>query len=125
MLSVRPRLPLRASMILIAALVGPPMAIPREAGEHYEGKPILNIRYDVRGTCYKQCYRTNMLKAYDLIETKATRMPWYSPDEYSYPLAAEGKARIIQAGRKIRAGGHGQFQGLSFHWNSGRWGRER
>jgi imidazolonepropionase-like amidohydrolase/Tol biopolymer transport system component len=52
----------------------------------------------------------------DVVATKATRLPWYSPDEYSYPLAAEGNARIIQAGGKICVGGHGQFQGLSFHW---------
>ena len=80
----------------------------------YGGPGTENFFYQTTGV-YKDP-KVRRFIPYDVIATKATRTLWYSPDEYSYPLAAEGNARIIQAGGKICVGGHGQFQGLSFHW---------
>jgi Tol biopolymer transport system component/imidazolonepropionase-like amidohydrolase len=80
----------------------------------YGGPATENFFYQTTGV-YKDA-KVRRFIPYDLIESKATRTPWFSPDEYSYPLAAEGNARIVQAGGKICVGGHGQFQGLSFHW---------
>ncbi|HTP34121.1 MAG TPA: amidohydrolase family protein [Candidatus Acidoferrales bacterium] len=80
----------------------------------YGGPGTENFFYQTTGV-YKDP-KVRRFIPYDVIATKATRTPWYSPDEYSYALASEGNARIIQAGGKICVGGHGQFQGLSFHW---------
>jgi len=80
----------------------------------YGGPGTENFFYQTTGV-YKDP-KVRRFIPYDVIASKATRMPWYSPDEYSHPLAAEGNARIIQAGGRICVGGHGQFQGLSFHW---------
>ena len=43
-------------------------------------------------------------------------MTWYRPDEYTYQQSAAGLARMIRDGGKVCVGGHGEFQGLSFHW---------
>jgi Tol biopolymer transport system component len=51
-----------------------------------------------------------------IIGTKATRMTWYRPDEYVYQQSAAGAAQMIREGGKVCVGGHGEFQGLSFHW---------
>ena len=80
----------------------------------YGGPGSENFFYQTTGV-YKDP-KVQRFIPYDVIAAKATRTPWYSPEEYSYPLAAEGNSRIIQAGGKICVGGHGQFQGLSFHW---------
>jgi hypothetical protein len=52
----------------------------------------------------------------DIIETKGTRMTWYRPDEYVYQQSAASAAQMIRAGGKVCVGGHGEFQGLSYHW---------
>lgn len=51
-----------------------------------------------------------------IIETKGTRMTWYRPDEYVYPQSAASMEQFIKDGGKLCVGGHGEFQGLSFHW---------
>lgn len=51
-----------------------------------------------------------------IIEKSGTRMTWYRPDEYVYQQSAAGAAQMIRAGGKVCVGGHGEFQGLSFHW---------
>ena len=53
---------------------------------------------------------------YNVIAAKATRNTWVAPDEYVYQEAAESDAAIQRAGGKICVGGHGQLQGLSYHW---------
>ncbi len=53
---------------------------------------------------------------HNIVDTKATRMTWYRKDEYSYPQAARDTAAILSAGGKVCVGGHGEFQGLSYHW---------
>lgn len=51
-----------------------------------------------------------------IVDSKATRMRWFRPDEYIYGRAAESLAAIMRAGGKVCVGGHGEFQGASFHW---------
>jgi Tol biopolymer transport system component len=53
---------------------------------------------------------------HDIIESRTTRMTWYRKDEYKYPLSAASAAAIMDAGGNVCVGGHGEFQGLSFHW---------
>lgn len=53
---------------------------------------------------------------HNILDEKDTRMTWYRNEEYSYPQAAEGAGAILKAGGKVCVGGHGEFQGLSFHW---------
>ena len=53
---------------------------------------------------------------HNIIDTKGTRMTWFRKDEYSYPEAAMGAGAIMKAGGKVCVGGHGEFQGLSYHW---------
>jgi Tol biopolymer transport system component len=51
-----------------------------------------------------------------VIDEKTTRMTWYRPEEYAYAKFAKSAADIVKAGGKVCVGGHGEFQGLSFHW---------
>jgi imidazolonepropionase-like amidohydrolase/Tol biopolymer transport system component len=80
----------------------------------YGGPGTENIFYQTTGV-YKDP-KVRRFIPYDVIATKAARTPWSSPEEYPLELAAEGNEKIIRAGGKICVGGHGQFQGLSFHW---------
>ena len=51
-----------------------------------------------------------------VIDSKATRLTWYRKDEYAYPAFAKSANEIVKAGGKVCVGGHGEFQGLSYHW---------
>jgi len=53
---------------------------------------------------------------HDVIDAKATRFTWYRRDEYAYSTFAKSADDIIKAGGKVCVGGHGEFQGLSYHW---------
>jgi Tol biopolymer transport system component len=53
---------------------------------------------------------------HNVIDAKTTRLTWYRKDEYAYPASAKSAAEIVEAGGKVGVGGHGEFQGLSFHW---------
>jgi Tol biopolymer transport system component/imidazolonepropionase-like amidohydrolase len=53
---------------------------------------------------------------HEIIDKKGTRMTWFRKDEYTNAISAAGAARILRAGGKVCVGGHGEFQGLSFHW---------
>ncbi len=44
------------------------------------------------------------------------RRVWARKDEFVFPLAAESAARIQRAGGLVGVGGHGQLQGLGYHW---------
>ena len=44
------------------------------------------------------------------------RRVWARKDEFVFPMAAESAARIQRAGGLIGVGGHGQVQGLGYHW---------
>lgn len=44
------------------------------------------------------------------------RRVWARQDEFVFPLAAEAAAKIQRAGGLVGVGGHGQLQGLGYHW---------
>jgi Tol biopolymer transport system component/imidazolonepropionase-like amidohydrolase len=60
--------------------------------------------------------KVNHFIPHNLIDAKTTRLTWYRADEYAYPSFAKSAAQIAAAGGKVCVGGHGEFQGLSFHW---------
>jgi Tol biopolymer transport system component len=53
---------------------------------------------------------------HNVVDEKTTRITWYRPDEYAYSDFAKSANAIVKAGGKVCVGGHGEFQGLSFHW---------
>ena len=44
------------------------------------------------------------------------RRVWARKDEFVFPLAAAAAAKIQRAGGLVGVGGHGQLQGLGYHW---------
>jgi hypothetical protein len=44
------------------------------------------------------------------------RRVWARQDEFVFPMAAESAAKIQRAGGLVGVGGHGQLQGLGYHW---------
>ncbi|MEX1128434.1 MAG: amidohydrolase family protein [Vicinamibacterales bacterium] len=44
------------------------------------------------------------------------RRVWARQDEFVFPMAAEAAAKIQRAGGLVGVGGHGQLQGLGYHW---------
>ncbi len=53
---------------------------------------------------------------HNVIDEKMSELRWYRKDQYDYPQEAAAAAAIIRAGGRVCVGGHGEFQGLSFHW---------
>ncbi len=53
---------------------------------------------------------------HEYLDSRTSRMLWYRKDEYTYPLIAASATAIANAGGKVCVGGHGELQGLSFHW---------
>ncbi|MGH9793197.1 MAG: amidohydrolase family protein [Candidatus Acidiferrales bacterium] len=50
------------------------------------------------------------------LDDKTRRRPWFHVDEHSFPKAAAQAAKIQRAGGRVGVGGHGQLQGLGYHW---------
>jgi hypothetical protein len=50
------------------------------------------------------------------IDSLTRRRPWFRMDEHSFPKSAAEAAKIQRAGGWLGVGGHGQMQGLGFHW---------
>jgi imidazolonepropionase-like amidohydrolase len=44
------------------------------------------------------------------------RLHWGLPQEFSFPLIAQGAARIQRAGGLVGVGSHGEFPGLGYHY---------
>ena len=53
---------------------------------------------------------------HSFLDSRTSRMLWYRPDEYTYTQAAASAAAITRAGGNVCVGGHGELQGISFHW---------
>ncbi len=51
-----------------------------------------------------------------VLDGKTRRVPWFREDEHVYPRIAEQAAKIVRAGGRVGVGGHGQLQGLGYHW---------
>ncbi len=41
---------------------------------------------------------------------------WFRKDEYAFPKHAAWLKQLVEAGGRAGVGSHGQFQGLSYHW---------
>ena len=52
----------------------------------------------------------------NIIQSKTRRVPWFRKDEYAFSEIAADAAKIIKAGGLVGVGGHGQLNGLGFHW---------
>ena len=53
----------------------------------------------------------------ELMNDMMRRRPqWFAPEEYSFKSIAKGAADVVKAGGRVGIGGHGQMQGIGFHW---------
>ncbi len=50
------------------------------------------------------------------IDARMTRRSWRAPQEYAYPLLAQGVAAVQRAGGLVGMGSHGNIVGLGYHW---------
>ena len=50
------------------------------------------------------------------VDGKTRRRTWFRKDEHSFPKTAAQAAKVQRAGGLIGVGGHGQLQGLGYHW---------
>lgn len=53
---------------------------------------------------------------YNVIASRTLRGPWFRDEEYPFPKLAAQAAKIVRAGGRVGVGGHGQLQGLGYHW---------
>ncbi|MBI3653416.1 MAG: PD40 domain-containing protein [Acidobacteria bacterium] len=44
------------------------------------------------------------------------RGQWFAPEEYGFKGIAKGAADVVKAGGRVGIGGHGQMQGIGYHW---------
>ncbi len=51
-----------------------------------------------------------------VLARKMERLHWGQMEEYSFPLVAEGAARIQRAGGLVAVGSHGEVPGLGYHF---------
>jgi hypothetical protein len=51
-----------------------------------------------------------------VLDSKARRVAWFHEDEHVYPKTAAQATKIIRQGGRVGVGGHGQLQGLGYHW---------
>jgi Tol biopolymer transport system component len=51
-----------------------------------------------------------------VLEARTSGLKWFRKDQYQYPAGAASAWDIVKAGGKLGIGGHGELQGLSFHW---------
>ena len=51
-----------------------------------------------------------------VLETRTSDLRWFRKDQYEYPVGAASAWAILKDGGKVGVGGHGELQGLSFHW---------
>jgi hypothetical protein len=54
--------------------------------------------------------------SHNALDSRTARRMWFRKDEYNYPLGAASAEAMMDAGRKVCVGGHGELQGLSYHW---------
>ncbi len=60
--------------------------------------------------------RVRRFVPHNILDAKTLRRFWARDSEYNFSNIAESTAKILRAGGKVCIGGHGQFQGLAFHW---------
>ncbi len=60
--------------------------------------------------------KLNRFTPHNSIDDKTKRRPWFRRDEHSFDKTAASAAKIQRSGGLIGVGGHGQLQGLGYHW---------
>ncbi|MEE8257568.1 MAG: amidohydrolase family protein, partial [Acidobacteriota bacterium] len=60
--------------------------------------------------------KLNRFTPHNEIDRLTKRRPWFRKDEHSFPKTAAQAAKIQRAGGYVGVGGHGQLQGLGYHW---------
>jgi imidazolonepropionase-like amidohydrolase/Tol biopolymer transport system component len=81
---------------------------------YYDGPGSENYYFENAGV-----YEDSKLRRFiprDVLEAKTSGLEWFRKDKYSYPVGAASAWAISKAGGKVCVGGHGELQGLSFHW---------
>jgi len=53
---------------------------------------------------------------HEYLDAETSRRMWYRKGEQTYPQLASSAVDIVKGGGKVCVGGHGELQGLSFHW---------
>ena len=51
-----------------------------------------------------------------VLASRTLRRQWFHEKEYHFSRVAAQAAKIIRAGGRVGVGGHGQLQGLGYHW---------
>jgi Tol biopolymer transport system component len=61
--------------------------------------------------------KLNHFTPHTVIDEKTKRRPgWFRKDEFEFPKFAAQMAKLVRAGGLVGVGGHGQLQGLGYHW---------
>ena len=60
--------------------------------------------------------KLNRFVPHNEIDRISKRRPWFRMDEHTFPRIAAQVAKIQRAGGLVGVGGHGQLQGLGYHW---------
>jgi Tol biopolymer transport system component len=61
--------------------------------------------------------KLNHFTPHRVIDEKTKRRPgWFRKDEFEFPKFAAQMAKLVRAGGLVGVGGHGQLQGLGYHW---------
>ncbi len=104
------------------ALHGDLVKLVAKSGIYYDPTFIINYggpaseNYYFETTDVHDNPKVDRFIPHNVIDAKTTRLTWYRADEYAYPSFAKSAAQIASSGGKVCVGGHGEFQGLSFHW---------
>ncbi len=53
---------------------------------------------------------------YPNLANRTLRLNWAHPDEHTFDEMAAQAAKVVRAGGRVGVGGHGQLQGLGYHW---------
>ena len=61
--------------------------------------------------------KLNHFTPHTVIDEKTKRRPgWFRKDEFAFPKLSAQMAKLVRAGGLVGVGGHGQLQGLGYHW---------
>ncbi len=60
--------------------------------------------------------KLNFFTPPEVLHAKTQRRPWVREEEHVFPRLAADAAAILRAGGRVGVGGHGQLQGLGYHW---------
>ncbi|HSR50189.1 MAG TPA: amidohydrolase family protein [Acidobacteriota bacterium] len=60
--------------------------------------------------------KINRFVPHNEIDRLTKRRPWFREDEHAFPRHAAAAAQVQRAGGLVGVGGHGQLQGLGYHW---------